>query len=69
MKRGSLGNGSGWVGVRGGTTTVTSSGMYRKNFWISVGTNEALRRKAYEERRTESDIIREALDRLLGVKE
>jgi len=58
----------GWrVGMRGGTTTRSESGMVRKNFWLSEEMNEALRRKAYEERRTETDIIRDALSRLLGV--
>lgn len=55
--------------MRGGTTTRTESGMYRKNFWLSERMNEALRRKAFEERRSETDILREALGRLLGVDE
>lgn len=66
--RGSRGGKGGPVGIRGGTTTRTETGMYRKNFWISEEMCEALRRKAFEERRTETDIIREALGRLLGVE-
>jgi hypothetical protein len=40
--------------------------MIRKNLWLSVELSEALRRKAFEERRTEADIIREALGRMFG---
>jgi Arc/MetJ-type ribon-helix-helix transcriptional regulator len=42
--------------------------MVRKNFWLSGPVNELLRRRSYEERRSESDVIREALDLLLGAK-
>jgi hypothetical protein len=49
------------TGPRGGTTTVTSSGMIRKNLWISHEENEALRRRAYEELQSETQIIREGL--------
>ena len=55
--------------MRGGTTTRTESGMFRKNFWLSEEMNEALRRRAFEERCTETDILCEALSRLLGVEE
>lgn len=55
------------VGMRGGTTTRTESGMYRKNFWLSEKLNDALRRKAFDERRSETDIICEALSLLLEV--
>ena len=57
------------TGPRGGTTTVTSSGMIRKNLWISHEENEALRRQAFEERRSETDIIRSGLRRILGLPE
>lgn len=53
------------VGPRGGTTTLTKSGMVRKNFWLPVDEAEALRVKAFEERRTEADIIRAALREVL----
>ncbi|MGH7339232.1 MAG: hypothetical protein ACREKH_01950 [Candidatus Rokuibacteriota bacterium] len=54
------------VGPRGGTTTISESGMIRKNLWLSAELCEALRHKAFEERRTEADIIKEALRRMLG---
>lgn len=53
------------VGPRGGTTTVAQAGMVRKNFWLPDPINELLRRRCYEQRRSESDLIREALYRLL----
>jgi hypothetical protein len=49
------------VGPRGGTTTLTKSGMVRKNFWLPVDEAEELRLKAFQERRSEADIIRAAL--------
>jgi hypothetical protein len=49
------------VGPRGGTTTLTKSGLVRKNFWLPTDEAEALRIKAFTERRTEADIIRDAL--------
>lgn len=55
------------TGPRGGTTTVTSSGMIRKNLWISHEENEALRRRAYERRLSETQIIRAGLRRILGL--
>lgn len=54
-------------GPRGGTTTVTSSGMVRKNLWISHEENEALRRRAYERRQSETQIIRTGLREILGL--
>jgi hypothetical protein len=55
------------TGPRGGTTTVTSSGMIRKNLWISHQENEALRRRAFEDRQSETQIIRAGLRRILGL--
>jgi hypothetical protein len=49
------------TGPRGGTTTVTKSGMVKKNLWIPHDEAEALREKAFHERRSEADIIREGL--------
>lgn len=54
-------------GPRGGTTTVTKSGMVKKNLWIPRDEAEALRDKAYNERRSEADIIREGLRAVLQV--
>jgi len=56
------------VGPRGGTTTISEGGLVRKNVWLSAELYEALRRKAFEERRTETDIIREALRRMFGAE-
>jgi hypothetical protein len=53
------------VGPRGGTTTVTKSGMVKKNLWIPRDEAEALREKAFNERRSEADIIREGLRSVL----
>ena len=54
------------TGPRGGTTTVTESGMVKKNLWIPHEMAEVLRTKAFGERRSEADIIREALEVLLA---
>jgi hypothetical protein len=56
------------TGPRGGTTTVTSTGMIRKNLWISHEENEALRRRAFDERRSETQIIRAGLRQILGLR-
>lgn len=57
------------TGPRGGTTTRTSEGMVRKNLWLSYEENEALRLRAFQDRRAESRIIRSALRRELGLPE
>lgn len=57
---------AGHVGPRGGTTTLTKSGLVRKNFWLPTDEAEALRYKAFKERRTEADIIRDALREILA---
>ena len=56
-------------GPRGGKTTVSASGMVRKTLWLHGDEAEALREKAYRDRRAESDIMREALRRLLGIED
>jgi hypothetical protein len=53
-------------GPRGGTTTLTKSGLVKKNFWLQRVDAEALRRKAHEERKTEAEIIREGLAKVLS---
>ncbi len=57
------------TGPRGGETTVSKSGMIRKTIWLHGDEAEALREKAYREHRAESDIMREALRRLLGIED
>jgi hypothetical protein len=56
------------TGSRGGTTTWSRSGLVRKNFWLPEEVEELLRRKSFEERRSQSDLIREGLERLLGME-
>ena len=52
-------------GPRGGTTTIARSGMVKKNLWLHADVAEALRTKAFEERRSEAEIIREGLSLVL----
>ena len=56
------------TGPRGGVTTVNpAAGMIRKNLWISHEENEALRRRAFDQRCTETDVIRQGLRQVLEV--
>jgi len=55
------------TGPRGGETTISKSGMVRKTLWLHGDEAEALRHRAFEERRAESEIVREALRQLLGL--
>jgi hypothetical protein len=57
------------TGPRGGETTVSKTGMIRKNVWLHPDEAEALRRRAFEERRTEAEILREGLRRILGLED
>jgi hypothetical protein len=41
--------------------------MVRKNLWISWDENDALRSKAFAERRSETSVMREGLRRALGL--
>lgn len=56
-------------GPRGGRTTVTTTGMVKKNLWLPEPMAEELRRRAFDERRAEAAIVREALRRYLGREE
>ncbi len=56
-------------GPRGGLTTVTKSGMVRKTLWLHEDEAEALRERAYKDRRSESEIMRQALRRFLGIED
>lgn len=56
-------------GPRGGKTTRSKSGMVRKSFWIDPDAEEALRRMAFEDRRSESEIVREALRRFFKIED
>jgi len=57
------------AGPRGGKTTVSASGMVRKTLWLHGDEAEALRERAYKERRAESEIMREALRQLLRIED
>ena len=48
---------------------MSASGMVRKTLWLHGDEAEALRERAYKERRPESEIMREALRRLLGIED
>jgi len=50
------------TGPRGGTTTVTDSGMVKKNLWIPGKMAERLRKAAYEEHVSEAEIMRRGLE-------
>jgi hypothetical protein len=50
------------VGPRGGETT-RRAGQVKKTVWLNDDEAEALRRAAYEQRRSEAELIREALRR------
>lgn len=52
-------------GPRGGRTTVTTSGMVKKNLWVPAALADDLRQRAFEERRAEAEIMRDALRRYL----
>ena len=53
---------------QGGTTTITGSGMYRKTMYFDKAEWDAVRRRAFEEGRAYTDIVREAVRRFLDVK-
>ena len=53
------------TGPRGGTTTVTPSGLVKKNLWIPARDAERLRKAAYELRTSEADIVRRGLSLIL----
>ena len=57
------------IGPRGGTTTRTKSGLVRKTLWLNEVEAEELRQRAFRERTTESDLMREALRQFLGLPE
>jgi hypothetical protein len=57
------------TGPRGGKTTMTGSGLVRKTVWLHVDEADELRRRAYEDRRSESEIVREALRKLLSIED
>jgi hypothetical protein len=62
----------GWHLFRPGTFRWHLSGTcpaVRKTLWLHADEAEALREKAYQERRAESVIVREALRGFLGIED
>ncbi len=57
------------TGPRGGKTTVTRNGMFRKNMWITHEQNERLRRLAFRTRRSEGEVIRRGIEFVLALAE
>jgi len=57
------------TGPRGGTTTVTESGLVKKNLWFPMEDAEWLRRVAYERHVSEADVIRLGITRLRAMEE
>ncbi|HEY2294378.1 MAG TPA: hypothetical protein VGM86_27070 [Thermoanaerobaculia bacterium] len=43
--------------------------MIRKTLWLHPDEAEALRQKAFHERRTEAEILREGLRRIVGLED
>ncbi len=52
-------------GPKGGHTTTTPGGLVRKGFIITPEQAEELRERAHRERRSESELVREALQDFL----
>lgn len=53
------------TGPRGGTTTVTQSGMVKKNFWLDRKLAERVRALAFQHRLPEAEIFRRAIEHAL----
>ena len=56
-------------GPRGGETTISKTGMIRMTLWLHEDEAEALRLKAFRERRTQAEILREGLRRVLDLED
>jgi len=52
-----------------GETTISKTGMIRKTLRLHEEEAEALRNRAFKERRTEAEILREGLRRILGLED
>jgi len=50
-----------WTGPRGGTTTISKSGLLRKTVYFYPDEWEALRKLAHEQERGFAEIVREAV--------
>lgn len=54
---------------RGTADAATSGGLIRKSLLLKLEEDEALRKRAFEERVSESSLVRRALRELLGMAE
>jgi hypothetical protein len=55
------------LGPRGGLTTVTPGGLNRLSTYILPAEREAVRRRAFEEDTSISEVIRDAIRAYLGL--
>lgn len=55
------------VGPRGGETTVYESGLLRKTVYFNPDEWEAIRRRAFEKKVSHTEVVREAVRRLLKI--
>jgi hypothetical protein len=56
------------LGPRGGKS-ITSTGLIRRAFLLHADEYEALRRKAFDENRSASELVREAIRSYLGIED
>ena len=55
-------------GPRGGLTTVTPGGLTRVSTYLDETERSAVRRRAFQEERSISDVIRSAVRHYLGLR-
>jgi hypothetical protein len=51
-----------------GATTITNAGLHRKTVYFDDDEWKAIRQRAFEDDRSYTDIVREAVRRLLGLR-
>ena len=51
-----------------GKTAITPGGLRKKQIYLAEAEWQALRQRAFDEERSHSEIVREALRRYLGIK-
>lgn len=55
------------TGPRGGSTTITAGGLLKKTVYFSSQEWQALRRRAYEEEKPITEIVRRCVSESLGL--
>jgi hypothetical protein len=55
------------TGPLGGVTTITPGGLIRKSLLLEPEEEEALRRRAFEDRCSEASLVRKAIRAYLGL--